>query len=138
QSHLLSLQLKHFDEDRRAAVDAARRKRFSDRLRNGMQAFLAVAIVAVCLLGLAMIVAAATSRSVVVDTFATPPTLAGRGIDGQVVATKVLDRLQALQNATRSTSHGLTVQSAWSSDVKIEAPGTGVSIGELERILRAQ
>jgi tetratricopeptide (TPR) repeat protein len=52
-----------------------------------------------------------------------------------VVASGVLDGLQKLQDATRSTDKSLNTTSAWSSDVKIEVPETGVSIGEINRLL---
>ena len=51
------------------------------------------------------------------------------------MAAGVLDGLQKLQDATRSTDKSLNTTSAWSSDVKIEVPETGVSIGEINRLL---
>ncbi len=54
---------------------------------------------------LAMVYDAATSRSVVVDSFQAPPALTGRGLSGEVVAGGVLDELLKLQ-ATRSASQG--------------------------------
>src|SRR5215469_14919149 len=43
QSRLAELQLHHFEEERLLAIGAARRKRFSDRLKNGLQ-LIAVAV----------------------------------------------------------------------------------------------
>jgi hypothetical protein len=54
--------------------------------------------------------------------------LGARGFTGDVVASGVLDGLQKLQDATRSADKSPNTTSAWSSDVKIEAPETGVSI----------
>jgi tetratricopeptide (TPR) repeat protein len=70
-----------------------------------------------------------------VETFDAPAALASRGLTGKVVATGLLDALQRLQEATRSTSKLLNVQSAWSTDVKIEVPETGLSIGDINRLL---
>jgi hypothetical protein len=51
------------------------------------------------------------------------------------VAAGVLDALQKLQDATRSQAKGLDTRGAWSSDVKIDVPETGISIGEVNRLL---
>ena len=110
-------------------------RRFGLRLRNGMQLFLALVATAIALGVLTMVYEAAASRQVVVDEFKAPPALAGRGLSGEVVASDVLDTLQKLQDATRSARKLLPSRSAWASDVKIEVPETGVSIGELNRLL---
>ena len=143
QKTLVDLQIAHFEEQHRLthqerllAIDAARRKRFADRLRNGLQVFVAIGVTLAALAVLVMIHDAATARSVVVDPFAAPATLAPRGVTGQVVASGVLDQLQLLQDAARSASKGLSATNAWSSDVKIQVPDTGVSIGEIDRVLR--
>ena len=81
---------------------------------------------------------AITARSVVVDTFDAPASLAGRGWTGAVVAADVLDGLQKLQAATRSSTAGLRSVGAWASDIKIEVPETGVSVGEIQRLLDAR
>jgi tetratricopeptide (TPR) repeat protein len=142
QRELTVLTIKHFDHERVLALEqsklsilAAKRKAISDRLRIALQivlAFIPLFLVA----GIAFLVyGAVTSRSVVVDAFQAPAALAPSGITGEVVASGVLDELQKLQNATRSVGL-LSTRSAWSSDVKIEVPETGVSIGEIDRLLR--
>jgi tetratricopeptide (TPR) repeat protein len=72
---------------------------------------------------------------VVVNAFQAPSALASRGLTGDVVAAGVLDALQKLQDATRSQAKGLDTRGAWSSDVKIDVPETGISIGEVNRLL---
>jgi len=110
-------------------------RRFGQRIRNGMQVFTALIFSAIGV-GLAvMIYDAFTSRSVVVEAFKAPSALAARGFTGDVVASGVLDGLQKLQDATRGTDKSLNTTSAWSSDVKIDVPETGVSIGEINRLL---
>jgi len=110
-------------------------RRFGQRIRNGMQVFTALIFTAIGV-GLAvMIWDAFTSRSVVVDAFKAPSALAAQGFTGDVVASGVLDGLQKLQDATRSTDKSLNTTGAWSSEVKIEVPETGVSIGEINRLL---
>jgi tetratricopeptide (TPR) repeat protein len=110
-------------------------RRVGQRVRVGMQIFVAV-IAAIIGLGLlVMLYDAFTSRSVVVNAFKAPSTLAGRGLTGDVVASGVLDGLQKLQSATRTPTKILNTTSAWASDVKIDVPETGVSIGEIGRLL---
>jgi len=138
QARLIDLQIEHFEEDNRLATDAAKRKRFADRMRNVLEVF---GILAAAVLGLGFLILlgdAYSSRSVVVDAFDAPPVLAGSGVSGKVVASEVLDQLQKLQDATRGPSKGLNSQGAWSSEIKIEAPGTGISIGEIDQLLRAR
>jgi tetratricopeptide (TPR) repeat protein len=126
-----TLRLSHLKSQSREG----RLRRFGQRIRNGMQVFTALIFSAIGV-GLAvMIYDAFTSRSVVVDAFKAPSALAARGFTGDVVAAGVLDGLQKLQDATRSADKSLNTTSAWSSDVKIEVPETGVSIGEINRLL---
>ncbi len=109
-------------------------RRVGQRIRVGMQAF-AILILAVIGIGVAvMLYDAFTSRAVVVDAFKAPSGLASRGLTGDVVAAGVLDTLQKLQDATRGGT-GLNTHGAWDGDVKIEVPETGVSIGEVNRLL---
>jgi tetratricopeptide (TPR) repeat protein len=135
QRELVVHTLKHFDEERHLSVQAAKRKRFSDILKISLQVALAFIGIALAL-GLAdMVIAAIRSRSVVVEEFKAPPALAPAGVSGEVVASGVLDHLQRLQDATRAVGSLIKAKSAWSSDVKVEVPETGVSIGEINRLL---
>lgn len=84
-----------------------------------------------------MVVAAARADSVVVDAFETPAPLAAEGLNGTVLASKLLDRLQMLQAQTQTASAHRGIKDAWSGDIKVEVPETGVSIGELEHYLHA-
>lgn len=142
QGRLLDAQTDELSEQRalrlshlRSASREGKLRRFGQRIRNGMQVFTALIFSAIGV-GLAvMIYDAFTSRSVVVEAFKAPSALAARGFTGDVVASGVLDGLQKLQDATRSADKSLNTTSAWSSDVKIEVPETGVSIGEINRLL---
>jgi tetratricopeptide (TPR) repeat protein len=84
-----------------------------------------------------MVVQAARADSVVVDAFKSPPALAAQGLDGTVVASKLLDQLHALQMGSQAAAAHRGIKDAWSSDIKVEVPETGVSIGELEHYLHA-
>ncbi len=111
-------------------------RRIGQRIRIGLQVFTALVATAIGGGLLVMIYDAFQSRSVVVESFDVSPALAMRGPTGKLVAQSVLDALEKLREATRSESKGLNVESAWSSDVKIEVPETGLSIGEIGRLLR--
>ena len=84
-----------------------------------------------------MVAQAARSDAVVVDAFQTPPSLAAQGINGTVLASKLLDQLHTLQMGSQSAAAHRGIKDAWSSDIKVEVPETGVSIGELEHYLHA-
>jgi tetratricopeptide (TPR) repeat protein len=143
QKTLVDLQVRHFEEERRLvheervlAIAAARRKRFADWLKTIVQLLVTLTAILVAAAMLILIRDAVVARSVVVDSFRTPPALAPGGVNGEVVASDLLDELQKLQLATRSATKSLQARSAWSSDIRIEVPETGVSIGEIDRLLR--
>ncbi len=71
-----------------------------------------------------------------IAAFSVPPDLAGRGLTGQVMAARVLDRLSELQAETVSARPASTYAENWGDDIKVEIPETGVSLGELNRYLR--
>ncbi|HEY8572492.1 hypothetical protein [Phenylobacterium sp.] len=91
---------------------------------------LAVAVV----LGL-MAWEASRSDGVVIGAFAAPPDFAARGMTGEVLASHVQDRLLAMQAATESGRDSATYSSDWGNDIRLEIPQTGVSLGELQRLL---
>lgn len=95
---------------------------------------LAGVIAAACLALLAW--EAATTKVLVVRPFSVPPDLAARGLTGEAAAARMLDRLSTLQNETLSLRAPETYSNDWGDDVEIEIPQTGVSIGELQTLLR--
>ena len=135
QQQLVDLQVRHFEEERRLAIAAAKRKRLSDRLRNGLQLFLALVLTGT-VVGLGtMIWDAAHDEGLVVEAFEVPENLAQRGLTGKVIARQVLDRLSAMQEQTLSMRAPSSYQNNWGDDFKVAIPETGVSIGELRRYL---
>lgn len=86
---------------------------------------------------LVMVWIAVTSRSVVIDRFETAPVLGPSGLNGKVVASGLLDVLTKIQAATRSNAKRRLLSNAWTNDIAIEVPKTGVSIGQLQEILKA-
>ena len=136
EHHLLvTLQAKHFDEERRLAIAAAKRKRYADRIRNGLATFVAgVAGIVVIAAGV-MVWNARNDHGLVVEAFSVPPDFEARGITGRVVAAEVLDRINTLPSQTRISRPEGSYRNNWGDDIKVEIPNTGISIGELARIL---
>ena len=138
QAQLVEIQTEHLHEQRAVQLSSLKLRRSIDRLKLGMQLFITLAVTVIGV-GLAvMIVDAFRSRSVVVEAFDAPPALSARGLSGKVVAGDVLDALTRLQAATRSTAAQRSLANAWTSDIRIEIPETGVSIGEIDRMLKAR
>jgi len=98
-----------------------------------MTALVGVAFVA----GLAMMVwTAANSRAVVVDPFDSPYGLTRRGHTGQVIARSVADVVTTIGTDARNSSDNRAVALNWTRDVAVVVPSTGVSIGEIDKLLR--
>ena len=94
------------------------------------------------LLGLAIAIALASlvwsasqERGLVIEPFSVPPDFAERGMTGQVVASQLLDRLSLLGDQTQSVRAPSTYANNWNGDIKVQIPQTGVSVGELRRVL---
>ncbi len=138
QSRLIAIQTEHLHEQREVQLSHLKLRRWSERMRVGLQLFFVLLGTVIGLGILLMLYDAFTSKNVVVEAFESPPALASRGLNGTVVATQVLDGLQKLQDATRGPSRGLATKSAWSSDIKVELPETGISIGEIDRLLHVR
>ncbi len=136
QSRLVEIQTEHLHEQRALQISRLRWGRFSDRVRAALQIMTAVVglIVAVGLGG--AIWTAARSDSVVVDAFTGPPDLAAKGLTGEVLASKLLDNLTMLQSQTRASQTKRGLKDAWSGDIKLEVPETGVSVSEMMRFMR--
>jgi len=113
-------------------------RRIGQRVRIGMQVFTALILIAIGLgLGV-MIHDAFDSRAVIVQSFDAPPALAARGLTGKVVASGVLDALTRLQAATRSNTLKRNLSNAWTSDIRVAVPEAGVSIEDVDRLLKAR
>jgi len=99
--------------------------------------------VATAVVGLAVVSAialmvrdASRSSGLLIEPFSVPPELAARGLTGEVVAARFLDKLQAMQTATGSDRPASSFQNNWGSEIKVEIPETGLTFGELDKLLR--
>jgi tetratricopeptide (TPR) repeat protein len=128
QAHLVKVQARYLEDEHEARLHYLRGqakevdiRRFGLRLRVGFQLFIAL-IASVIGVGIAVMIRdAVTSRSVVIDPIEIAPNIAAQ-----------------VQAATRSSAEHRALSNAWTNDIAIEVPETGVSIGQLERTLKAR
>ena len=106
--------------------------------RTGVLLRVATAVIGVAVAGFIglMLWDAAHSSGLVVEPFAVPSDMAAKGLTGQVVASQMLDKLSAMQTITYSTRPPQSYENNWGTNLKVEIPETGVSIGELQQFLK--
>jgi tetratricopeptide (TPR) repeat protein len=137
QARLARVQREQIEEENATRRHLLRIEHVSALLKLALELSLA-AVAAVIVIGLgAAIWSAANDSGLVVESFSVPPDLASRGITGDVVATRLLDRLSSLQQQTQSSRAASSYANNWGSDIKLQIPDTGVSIGEFNRSLHA-
>ena len=136
QQTLVRLQIKHFDEEHKLAIAAAKRKRFADRVRNCLSAGL-LAVVTSVAIGLSWLAFDAVhAREVVVVPFDLSPALSSRNLTGRIVATRVLDEFSRIQMTSRSSTQKSALANAWEHELKIDVPETSFSLTEVVRTIR--
>ncbi|NEX94703.1 hypothetical protein, partial [Caulobacter sp. 17J65-9] len=123
---------------RRVLVEHARLLKWQvadQRMGVALKALAAVAVVAGLSVAGALLWKGQQSTALVVEAFSTPPALAEQGVTGQAVAARLLDRLARFQAETDTARAPGTFANDWSGEVKVEIPGTGLSIADLDRVL---
>ena len=108
------------------------------RLRTGFQLFFALFAT---LIGLALsivIYSGTQSRSVVIDPFDIAPNIDADVPSGKIVAAGLLDVLTKIQAASRSNIEHRNLSNAWTSEISIDVPETGISLGQLERMVKTR
>jgi tetratricopeptide (TPR) repeat protein len=145
QTKLLKLQSEYIEIEHtlrmahlRNQVKEENVRRLGLRLRVSFQFLMAFVSAAIALGLLVMINDSVTSRGVVIDLFDVPPAPATTGLNGKVVAAGLLDVLTKIQAASRSAVERRALSNAWTSEISIEIPETGLSIGQLERMLKTR
>jgi Flp pilus assembly protein TadD len=135
QTRLARLQTEHLHEQREVILARLRLGRWKDRASLALQGATALVGLAIAVAVGVMAWSASREHGVVIEAFSVPPDLAARGLTGQVVAGKFLDDLQRMQDQTVTRRAPSTYANNWSGEAKVEIPETGVSIGELHRLL---
>ncbi len=113
QSNLVDVQIRHLDEERRLAIEAAKRKRYGDRIRNGLLTGGAVIACSVVVGFAIMVWDAAHDTGLVIESFAVPPDLAQNGMTGQVVANQLLDEIADIQISADTPMPAASYASNW-------------------------
>jgi tetratricopeptide (TPR) repeat protein len=138
QTEVLELQKKNLAAEYEFFESEAGPRLLALRLRTGFQLFFAL-FATVFGLGLAIIIFSATqSRSVVIDSFDVAPNAAGLSPNGKMVAAGLLDVLTRIQAASRTKAERRSISNEWTKEISIEVPDTGISIGQLERVLKTR
>lgn len=145
QTQLLKVQKEHLKEEHVLRIAHLRNqlreekvRRFGLRLRVGFQLFIALVVTVIGIGAAIMIRDAIASRSVVIDPFEIAPNIAPQVPSGKIVAAGLLDVLTQIQAANQSSAEHRALSNAWTNDIAIEVPETGMSIGQLERILKTR
>ncbi len=113
-----------------------RLRRIGEGVRAALWAILAIAALAVVGLIVAVVVRATRTDALIVQSFRVPPSLAAKGLTGEVLATQVLDRLADMQGRTESVRAASTYANNWEDDLKIDIPNTGATTSEVWKLLR--
>ncbi|HEY4116157.1 MAG TPA: hypothetical protein VGM17_19020 [Rhizomicrobium sp.] len=135
QTVLVRLQAEDLRREDRLRHWSLRVRHVSDVLKLGFEFAVAIILVGLVALLAGAVWDADNDNGLVIESFSVPPDLVARGITGQIVAAKVLDRLSAMQEATISERAPSSYANNWGNDIKVEIPDTGISIGEFMRYL---
>ncbi len=138
QATLVGIQTEHLHEQRQLVLSHMRMRRFSERFRAFTQVALSIVVTIVAVFVIVLLHDAFTSRAILVEPFDTPRLLGDDGMNGKVLAGAVLDVLTQLQVATRTSLAARTLSNTWSDDIKVDIPATGISLLDLDRLLRAR
>ena len=109
---------------------------FNERMSAALKLLTTCAGLAVAAALVFLVWDAVDAQGLVIDAFSVPPDLAARGLSGDVVATRFRDQVQAMQAATESERPADTYQNNWGSELKVEIPDTGLTLGEVNQMLR--
>ena len=130
--HLQSDDLRREDSIRHWSL---RVRHVSDVLKLGFELAVAFIVLALAIGVGAVIWQAVHAEGLVIRTFEVPQTFAAKGLSGQVVASKLLDRLTRMQGETDSSRAASSFANDWTNDIKMEIPDTAISLGEAVRFL---
>lgn len=97
---------------------------------------LTIAVGLTAVLGLALMAwSASRDESIVVQPFSAPPAYAQRGLDGRVLAQLFTDQIVAIRAQSAQGFFAQPSLRGATDEIRIEIPQTGVSLGEVQRLL---
>jgi len=135
QNELADLQIEDLKRENAIRHWSLRVRHISDVLKLGFEMAVAFIVIAIAIGFGFEIWAAMRADGLVIDAFTVPPAMADKGLTGQVIASKLLDRLAVLQSETQSSRAASSFSNDWTNDIKVEIPDTGVSLGQVVRFL---
>jgi tetratricopeptide (TPR) repeat protein len=136
QAELLRLQAEDFRRDEPLRQRTLRVNHLSELMKLAFELSLALVVMAVAAAVVSALWNAAHDDGLVIEAFSVPPDMAGRGLTGDVVAARLLDKLSLLQSQTASNRAPSSYANNWGDDIKVEIPDTGVSVGQLYAYMR--
>jgi tetratricopeptide (TPR) repeat protein len=139
QTRLVRLQAVDLERENRVRHRSLHIHHISDLLKLAFELGAALIALVVAVGLVAMIWNAREATGLMIQPIKAPPDFAARGLDGTVLAQRLLDRLNGLVTEAdkwsfRSTD---TISGNWGNDSKVQIPATGVSFFELRSFLRA-
>ena len=135
QNELADLQIEDLKRENAIRHWSLRVRHISDVLKLGFEMAVAFIVIAIAVGFGFEIWDAMHADGLVIDAFTVPPSMADKGLTGQVIASKLLDRLAVLQSETQSSRAASSFSNDWTNDIKVEIPDTGVSLGQVVRFL---
>jgi tetratricopeptide (TPR) repeat protein len=108
-----------------------------ERLRIVFEVGLALVVLVIAGVVVNLLFSAWHAQNVVIGAFDVPPAMEQQGLSGKAIASGLLDQLQGFQSETRASVDKRGITDAWTGDVRVEIPEAHISIGELQRYLRA-
>ena len=109
---------------------------WSKRLKVTVQALtLLVGVIALTAV-LALAWDAHNADGLVIKQFSVPPSMAQRGVTGEAVASKIMDKLSAIAELANPQDRQKSVKAGEIEHASIAIPETGISLGQLEQWLR--
>ncbi len=137
QTRLAKLQSDSLIEQNAFELSHLRWRRLNDQLTGAFRIILVVLGLAV-LAGLAALLwNAREADGLIVDSFSAPADFAARGMGGDVLANDLTNRLADVRRIT--LAHSISNSSDVSlngNDIRVDIPDTGISLGEVWRLLR--
>ena len=134
-ARLIDLQIADMEREDQVRHWSLRVRHISDVLKLGFELAVAFIVVVVAIGLAATIWQAAHADGLVIESFNVPQPMAERGITGEVIGGKLLDKLTRMQNETQSLRAASTYANDWTNDIKVEIPDTGMSLGQVVRFL---
>ena len=138
QAKLVRLQAAELRQEDRLLRLSLRARHINDLLKLAFGLSAAIVALAIMVGFGALVWNAHEATGLVIQPIEAPPDFAAKGLDGTVLAHKLLDKLNGFVTEADKWSFRSadSVSGNWGNDSKVEIPETGISIVELSRFLR--